>query len=96
MCSTQAPNRWRPRLAGGKRHPRPQRETLAPANTPDPNQCTHQLVKNETVDGARLIDNPVYRDRLMKIQGKVMAMRFSELRVLSAPKSRTGSRAAPA
>jgi alkylation response protein AidB-like acyl-CoA dehydrogenase len=42
------------------------------------------LMKNETVDGRRVIDNPVYRDRLMKIQGKVMAMRFNDLRLLSA------------
>ncbi len=42
------------------------------------------LMKNETVDGRRIIDNPVYRDRLMKIQGKVMAMRFNDLRLLSA------------
>ncbi|HKI73261.1 MAG TPA: acyl-CoA dehydrogenase family protein, partial [Pseudomonadales bacterium] len=41
------------------------------------------LMKTETVGGQRLIDNPVYRDRLMKIQGRVMAMRFNELRVLS-------------
>ena len=42
------------------------------------------LMKNETVDGRRIIDNPVYRDRLMKIQGRVMAMRFNDLRLLSA------------
>jgi alkylation response protein AidB-like acyl-CoA dehydrogenase len=42
------------------------------------------LMRNETVDGRRVIDNPVYRDRLMKIQGKVMAMRFNDLRLLSA------------
>ena len=42
------------------------------------------LMKHETVDGCRVIDNPVYRDRLMKIQGKVMALRFNDLRLLSA------------
>jgi alkylation response protein AidB-like acyl-CoA dehydrogenase len=42
------------------------------------------LMKNETVDGRRVIDNPVYRDRLMKIQGSVMALRFNDLRLLSA------------
>jgi alkylation response protein AidB-like acyl-CoA dehydrogenase len=42
------------------------------------------LMKNETVDGRRVIDNPVFRDRLMKIQGRVMAMRFNDLRLLSA------------
>ncbi|NOX51191.1 MAG: acyl-CoA dehydrogenase [Gammaproteobacteria bacterium] len=41
------------------------------------------LMKTETVNGEPLIDNPIYRDRLMKIQGRVMAMRFNELRVLS-------------
>ncbi len=42
-----------------------------------------KLMKTETVAGERLIDNPIYRDRLMKIQGRVMAMRFNDLRVLS-------------
>jgi alkylation response protein AidB-like acyl-CoA dehydrogenase len=46
------------------------------------------LMKNETVDGRRVIDNPVYRDRLMKIQGRVMAMRFNDLRLLSAKLNR--------
>jgi alkylation response protein AidB-like acyl-CoA dehydrogenase len=62
-----------------------ERETLAPANTAQTRvNALIELMKNETADGARLIDNPVYRDRLMKIQGKVMAMRCNELRVLSA------------
>ena len=62
-----------------------ERETLAPANTAQTRiNALIELMKNETADGARLIDSQVYRDRLMKIQGKVMAMRFNELRVLSA------------
>jgi alkylation response protein AidB-like acyl-CoA dehydrogenase len=62
-----------------------ERETLAPANTAQTRvNALIELMKNETADGARLIDNLVYRDRLMKIQGKVMAMRCNELRVLSA------------
>ena len=62
-----------------------ERETLAPANTSQTRvNALIDLMKSETADGARLIDNPVYRDRLMKIQSKVMAMRFNELRVLSA------------
>ena len=62
-----------------------ERETLAPANTAQTRvNALIDLMKSETADGARLIDNPVYRDRLMKIQSKVMAMRFNELRVLSA------------
>jgi alkylation response protein AidB-like acyl-CoA dehydrogenase len=43
-----------------------------------------ELMKTETVNGQRLIDHPVYRDRLMQIQGRVMALRFNDLRVLSA------------
>ena len=42
-----------------------------------------ELMKTETVSGERLIDNPVYRDRLMQLQGRVMAMRFNDMRVLS-------------
>lgn len=42
------------------------------------------LMKEETVDGQRVIDNPVFRDRLLKIQGRVMALRFNDLRLLSA------------
>jgi alkylation response protein AidB-like acyl-CoA dehydrogenase len=43
-----------------------------------------ELMKTETVDGRRLIDDAVYRDRLMKIQGDVTAMRLNDLRLLSA------------
>jgi len=42
------------------------------------------LMKTETVDGRRIIDNPIFRDRLMRIQGRVMALRFNDLRLLSA------------
>jgi alkylation response protein AidB-like acyl-CoA dehydrogenase len=42
-----------------------------------------ELMKTETVNGERMIDNPTYRDRLMKIQGRVMAMRYNDMRVLS-------------
>src|SRR5262249_49546669 len=43
-----------------------------------------ELMKTETVDGRRVIDHPVYRDRLMKIQARVMALRLNDLRLLSA------------
>ena len=43
-----------------------------------------ELMKQETVDGQRIIDNPVYRDQLMQLQGRVMALRFNDLRLLSA------------
>ncbi len=41
-------------------------------------------MKNETINGQKVIDNPVYRDKLMKIQGKVIAFQSNSLRVLSA------------
>ena len=42
-----------------------------------------ELMKDETVNGQRIIDNPHYRDRLLAIQGRMMAMRFNDLRLLS-------------
>ena len=42
------------------------------------------LMKEETIDCRRLIDIPSYRDRLMKVQGKVMAVQAHSLRLLSA------------
>ena len=43
-----------------------------------------QMMQQETVDGRRLIDDPVFCDRLMRIQADVMAMRCNDLRLLSA------------
>jgi alkylation response protein AidB-like acyl-CoA dehydrogenase len=42
-----------------------------------------EIMKAETIDGSRLIDNPQFLDRLMRLQGRIMAMRFNELRILS-------------
>jgi alkylation response protein AidB-like acyl-CoA dehydrogenase len=41
------------------------------------------LMRAETIDGRRAIDDPVFRDRLMKIEGQVTAMRCNDLRLLS-------------
>ncbi|HIG39898.1 MAG: acyl-CoA dehydrogenase family protein [bacterium] len=41
------------------------------------------LMKKESLSGERLLDHPVYRDRLMKLQGRVMALQFNDMRVLS-------------
>ncbi|MEM7080539.1 MAG: acyl-CoA dehydrogenase family protein [Pseudomonadota bacterium] len=55
----------------------------------DPNQAEsrfHHIVEimhNETIDGQRLIDSPVYRDRLLKLQGEMLAQKFNGMRVLS-------------
>ncbi len=42
-----------------------------------------ELMRSETLNGGRAIDNPAYRDRLMRIQGRVMAMRCNDMRLLS-------------
>ena len=41
------------------------------------------LMNLETVDGRRAVDDPIFRDRLMRIEGRVMAMRCNDLRLLS-------------
>ena len=61
----------------------------------DPNEMLSRLnaltdmMKTETVDGRRAIDDPVFRDRLMQIHGRVLAMRCNDLRLLSAAVNRT-------
>ena len=56
----------------------------------DPNQAGTrlkaiiELMQEETVDGSRLMDNPVYRDRLLKLQARVHAMEYHGLRLLTA------------
>ncbi|MEO0981685.1 MAG: acyl-CoA dehydrogenase family protein [Pseudomonadota bacterium] len=40
-----------------------------------------ELMQRETVDGQRLIDNPVFRDRLVALQARVYAMQANGLRI---------------
>ncbi len=42
-----------------------------------------ELMKSETVDGQKVIENPVFRDRLMQLQGRVLAMKFNGLRLIT-------------
>jgi len=55
----------------------------------DPNQAEsrfHDIVgimQRETIDGQRLLDNPIFRDRLLQLQGRMLAMKFNGMRVLS-------------
>ena len=61
-----------------------ERDTLAPPNTAQTRiNALVELMKTETAGGERLIDNPIYKDRLMKIQGRVLAMKYNDMRVLS-------------
>ena len=41
------------------------------------------LMKKESISGERMIHHPVYRDRLMRLQGRVMALQFNDMRILS-------------
>jgi alkylation response protein AidB-like acyl-CoA dehydrogenase len=56
----------------------------------DPNQtgarfrALVELMREETADGRRLIDDPVWRDRLAKLEARVLAMQFNGLRNLTA------------
>jgi len=56
----------------------------------DPNQAATRLreivdlMHKETLDGQRLIDNPLFRDRLVQLQARVVAMQFHGLRLLTA------------
>lgn len=42
------------------------------------------LMREETVDGRRLLDDPVWRERLLRIEGRMLALRCNDLRLLSA------------
>lgn len=56
----------------------------------DPNQAGNMLesvatfMQNETLNNVRLIDIPVYRDQLLRLQGRAMAMKYNGLRLLTA------------
>lgn len=56
----------------------------------DPNQAGTRLaaiidiMHKETISGERLIDNPVFRDRLLQLQARVYAMQFHGMRLLTA------------
>ncbi len=42
-----------------------------------------RLMHEETANGLRAIDSPVYRDRLARLQGRVLAMKYHSLRLLT-------------
>ena len=43
-----------------------------------------ELMKNETLNGQRLMDHPVFRDRLVALQAEVAAMQANAMRVMTA------------
>ena len=57
-------------------------------------QALVELMRTETADGAAIMDNPVLRDRLVRLQAEIAAMKFNGLCVLSARRTaaKRGSR----
>jgi len=43
-----------------------------------------RLMREESINGEAIIDNPVFRDRLLKLEGRVLAMQYNDMRLLSA------------
>lgn len=77
----------RPGLAGGEHRPFScaEHDDLGdPDATLSGSTQVVELMKQETAAGQRVIDNAVYRDRLMRLQGRVLAMHYDHLRLLSA------------
>jgi alkylation response protein AidB-like acyl-CoA dehydrogenase len=50
-----------------------------------------EVMKTETVGGERIVDNPIFRDRLMALQARVFAMKFNGLRLLTASQTGEGA-----
>ncbi|MCH9670332.1 MAG: acyl-CoA dehydrogenase family protein, partial [Gammaproteobacteria bacterium] len=46
-------------------------------------QALVELMQRETLDGTPILHNPVFRDRLLRIQGRILALRANDLRILS-------------
>ena len=42
-----------------------------------------ELMQEETVNGVRLMDNPIYRDRLLQLQARVQAQKLHRMRLLT-------------
>jgi alkylation response protein AidB-like acyl-CoA dehydrogenase len=42
-----------------------------------------EMMKEETIDGSRLMENANYRDRLLKLQARMLSMKYNGMRVLT-------------
>ena len=66
----------------------------------DPNQSATRLneiidlMHQETINGEKLINNPIHLDRLMKLQARVLSMSFNSLRLLTASHKKLDARMA--
>jgi alkylation response protein AidB-like acyl-CoA dehydrogenase len=43
-----------------------------------------RLMREESINGTPIMDNPIFRDRLMKLEGRALAMQYNDMRLLSA------------
>jgi len=61
-----------------------ERDSLADANQAQArlNQLV-AIMREETVDGMPIIEQPAFLDRLMRLQGRLTALKYNDLRVLS-------------
>lgn len=56
----------------------------------DPNEAGRrlnkviELMREETLDGICLMDNAIFRDRLVRLQSRVLSMKYNGMRILSA------------
>ena len=51
-------------------------------------QALVDLMRSETADGQKAMDHPVFRDRLIRLQAEIAAMKFNGLRLLTAANKR--------
>ena len=51
-------------------------------------QALVDLMRSETADGQKAMDHPVFRDRLIRLQAEIAAMKFNGLRLLTAASKR--------
>lgn len=55
----------------------------------DPNQAENrfrmlvEMMKNETVDGVPMMEHPAWRDRLLRLQARMLSLKFNGMRVLT-------------
>lgn len=55
----------------------------------DPNQAENRfrmivdMMKQETIDGRSLMEQPMFRDRLLKLQARMLSMKYNGMRTLS-------------
>jgi alkylation response protein AidB-like acyl-CoA dehydrogenase len=43
-----------------------------------------RLMREESLNGQAIIENAVFRDRLLRLEGRVLAMQYNDMRLLSA------------